>query len=135
MQTPPEEPILSNYPRPEYGGDREVLRAVAASQRQVMQCVLGQIGVGLLNGIAAVGKIPVLATIDAGLLGALLIFMIVSVVRLAKALGLSQVLYAVLMFIPCVSLFVLLSISGKATKQLSQAGIKVGLLGADPNSV
>ena len=61
--------------------------------------------------------------------------MVLSVFRLSKALKLSLVLYAILMFIPCVSLIVLLSLSGKATVLLRQAGIKVGLLGADPHSI
>jgi len=65
----------------------------------------------------------------------LVVFMIISVIKLARALSLSPVLYAILMIIPCVSLLVLLSLSGKATKLLTQAGIKVGLLGADPNSI
>jgi hypothetical protein len=100
-----------------------------------MYCVLGQVGVGVLNGVAVAGQIPALSMVDLVLGLGLLVFMIMSVVKLAKALGLSEVLYAILMFVPCVSLIVLLSLSGKATAQLKQAGIKVGLMGADPNSI
>ena len=100
-----------------------------------MLCILGQVGVAVLNGIATAGKIPALSIVDLVLGLGVLVFMIISVTRLAKALGLSPVLYAILMFIPCVSLLVLLSINGKATANLKQAGIKVGLLGADINSI
>jgi hypothetical protein len=66
---------------------------------------------------------------------ALTVFMIVSVVRLAGVLGLSPVLYVICMFVPCLSLIVLLVLSGMATARLQQSGVKVGLLGADPNSI
>jgi len=100
-----------------------------------MYCVLGYLGLIVLNFIVAATHIGALSFLELLLWLALLIFMILSVVRLAKALSQSQVLYAILMFIPCVGLLVLLSLSGKATKQLQQAGIKVGLMGADPNSI
>ena len=135
MQTPPPTSPPSNYPRPGLSDDRQVLREVAVSQRQILFCVLGQIGIAILNGVAAAGKIPALSMVDMFLAVGLLIYMILSVIRLAKALGLSQVLYAILMFVPCVSLIVLLLLSGKATARLTQAGVKVGLLGADPNSI
>jgi len=139
MQAPPPGPQSgpppSNYPRPNLVGDREVLREIATSQKQVLYCVLGQIAVGVLNRAAISGHIPILQIVDMILAVGLLIYMVIAVIRLAKALGLSQALYAILMFIPCVSLIVLLIISGKATAKLSQAGIKVGFLGADPNSI
>lgn len=135
MQTPPPGSPPSNYPRPNLTDDRQVLREVAISQRQIMYCVLGQIAIGILNFVASAAKIPALAYVDMVLALGLLVYMIISVIRLAKALDLSQVLYAILMFVPCVSLIVLLMLSGKATARLTQAGIKVGLLGADPNSI
>ena len=100
-----------------------------------MLCVLGQIGAMILNAIAASGQIAALSVVVLVMLIPLLIFMIISVLRLAKAMGFSQILFVILMFIPCVSLIALLLLSDKATKQLRQAGIKVGFLGADPNSI
>jgi hypothetical protein len=135
MQTPPPDPSLSNYPRPNLAGDRQVLKEVAIAQRHVMLCVLGQLGIFCLNLIAGSQHIAALSIVDMFLALGLLVFMIMSVIRLAKGLLLSPVIYVILMFIPCVSLLMLLSLSGKATKQLQQAGIKVGLLGADPNSI
>jgi len=135
MQTPPPGSSPSNYPRPGINVDRQALREVAVAQRQVMYCVLGQIGIGVLNVTIGAAKMPALGIVVLLLALGLLVYMIVSVLKLAKALDLSQALYAVLMIIPCVSLLVLLSLSGKATERLKQAGIKVGLLGADPNSI
>ncbi|AIE87306.1 hypothetical protein [Fimbriimonas ginsengisoli] len=135
MQTPPPGSEPSNYPRQNLANDRQVLREVAASQRQILLCVLGQIGVAILNGVVTAAKMPSLAILVLIAILAVLVFMIMSVIRLAKALALSPVLYTILMFIPCVSLIALLMLSGKATARLSQAGIKVGLLGADPNSI
>jgi hypothetical protein len=42
---------------------------------------------------------------------------------------------AVLMPIPCVALLTLLIINGKATKFLQQRGVKVGLMGVNPNTI
>ncbi len=100
-----------------------------------MYCILGQLAFGCLRVAAVVGQIAALSILSSLLALAVLIFMIVSVIRLAKSLQQSTVLYAILMFVPCVSLIALLVISGKATTQLQQAGVKVGLLGADPNSI
>ena len=97
--------------------------------------MLAQIGFGIIIRIpAGDGSIPFAVAILVGAL-ALLAFMVVSITRLAKALDLSPLLYGLLMIVPCVSFFTLLSLSGKATNQLKAAGIKVGLLGADPNSI
>jgi hypothetical protein len=135
MQTPPPDPSLSNYPRPDLDAAKLDLREIAISQRQIMLCILGQLGVGVLVGVGGAMKIPALALLGDLIAIGVLVFMIMAVTRLAKAMGLSAVLYAILMFIPCFSLLVLLSLSGKATKLLTQAGIKVGFLGADPTSI
>ncbi|HWD37821.1 MAG TPA: hypothetical protein VG944_03170 [Fimbriimonas sp.] len=132
MQTPPPP---TNYPRSNPLDDRSVLKEVAVAQRQVMYCVLGQVCVGILNGVATATSLTALALFDGVLALALLVFMIISVVKLVNALGLSAVLWVILMFVPCVSLIALLMLSQKATTRLQQAGIKVGLMGADPNSI
>jgi len=100
-----------------------------------MYCVLGQFGIAFGNIIASNAHLPVLFYFDMVLAVGLLVFMIMSVIGLSKALGLSPVVYVILMFIPCVSLIMLISLSGKATTILKQAGIKVGFMGADPNSI
>jgi hypothetical protein len=39
------------------------------------------------------------------------------------------------MIVPCISLITLLVVNQKATTYLQQHGVKVGLLGASPNSI
>jgi hypothetical protein len=114
--------------------DRQVLRDVAAGQRQIVFCILGQFGIGILEGVVVAGH-PTLFIINLFLGLAVLVFMIISVLKLAGALGQSQIMYVILMFIPCISLIMLLVLNRQATKRLQQAGIKVGLLGADPNAI
>ena len=98
-------------------------------------CVLAQLGVVILNGVVVSTRTPALAIGIVVVVFGLLIFMVLSVIKLASALNQSAVLYAILMFVPCVSLITLFVLSGKATARLQEAGVKVGLLGADPNSI
>lgn len=54
------------------------------------------------------------------------------VYMLAKALRMSgAILYAIAMFLPLISLLVLLVLNDKATKVLQNSGVRVGLMGAD----
>ncbi len=132
---PPQEPVPSNYPRPNLIDDRQVLKEVAVAQRQVLLCVLCQFGIVILNFASGFAKLPILGLVAIVLALALLVFMVISVSRLARALGLSSLLFIICMFIPCVSLIALLILSQKATTRLQAAGLKVGLLGANPDSI
>jgi len=61
-----------------------------------------------------------------------------SLYRLAKFLELSLVWYILFLvgqFIPLLGLLVLLTVSDKASKVLKLHGLKVGLMGTDPQSV
>ncbi|HEY3330388.1 MAG TPA: hypothetical protein VGK19_10235 [Capsulimonadaceae bacterium] len=62
---------------------------------------------------------------------AVCLFALIVTLYLANALRpKSMILYIIGMFIPIVSLLVLLRINGRATEALNAAGVKVGLLGA-----
>jgi len=135
MQTPPPGSTPSNYPRPHLTDDRQVLRDVATAQRQIIYCILGQIVYVVINRVGIAADLPSVVLLDLVLAVIVFVATIFSVARLAKALSLSQVLYVILMFVPCVSLLVLVSLSSKASAILSQAGIKVGLMGVNPNSI
>jgi hypothetical protein len=135
MQTPPPDSMPSNYPRPNLATDKQVLREVAAAQRLVVYCVLGQIAFVVVRILALeVQMLALWVVLVVGGLG-LIAFQVISVVRLAKPLKEPTILYGILMFIPYLSFIMLVVISGKATKLLKEAGIKVGLMGADPNSI
>ena len=45
------------------------------------------------------------------------------------------IVVALLMFVPCISLLVMLALNGRATKFLKDAGVSVGFLGATEDSV
>ena len=78
---------------------------------------------------------PLAGLFGLGLL-VVVVFVLIAVYKLAVALNLSApVLYVIGGFLPCVSLIVLLYLITSANKVLQAAGIKVGLLGADPNSI
>lgn len=86
---------------------------------------------GLMIGMS---NNPLLGLIRFMLIG----FEIFSLYKLARALKFSIVLIILLglcLFVPILSLIVLLFMNGQAIKPLKEAGIKVGLLGADMNSI
>jgi hypothetical protein len=113
--------------------DRAKLRNVAKYQRYINLVVLGYFGTGAfstqvtpeLRGILAV---LVLVVIVAGVWFA---------VQMARALyGTAiAIVCGLLLFVPCVGLITLLVLNNRATHQLRAAGLKVGLLGADPADV
>ena len=64
------------------------------------------------------------------------IFQIIHVYRLAAALGHTAILWVLgVVFLSCIGLLLLLSLSSKATKELRNAGFKVGLLGGNPKDI
>lgn len=115
--------------------DREKLRDVAKFQRYINLVILANFGAGglmrvlrevpggnLISGLFALGVI---------LAGA------VFAVQMARALYSTgvAVVCAILLLIPCVGLLALLVLNNRATARLSAAGLKVGLLGAEPSEV
>ncbi|HLO98319.1 MAG TPA: hypothetical protein VK171_06970 [Fimbriimonas sp.] len=128
-------PEMSNYPRIGEAESIQNLRDIAKYQRQVVLCVLGQIGVAVLNGASRVSDDFILAGVVVLLGIFILVCTIGAVWRLSKALSYSSLINAVLMFIPCVSLIVLLVLNSKASARLKAAGYKVGFFGADPKQI
>ena len=118
----------------------ENVAGIAKYQRLVIYCILGQIGLFILNIVANamaqsnpnVGGLFGLVLLVAGL--ALIGLMLFSVFKLATSLGMGAgvaVLLAVLCFLPLISLI----LSSKATTRLKAAGVPVGLLGADTSKL
>lgn len=118
---------------------RTELRKIATAQRQVNVAVLFYLCFIPLNiwlasiaeraPIAAIGQLVVAI--------GLLAFCIVSVFRLASILrgNAIAVIHAFGMLVPLLGLLLLLRNNQKATGILQKNGIKVGLLGANPNSI
>lgn len=104
------------------------LYAIALNQRKALGCV-GLLILGNVARFAALATVPAVAVGLSLATFAVMIFSIVYVYRLAKALGSPALLYAIAMLVPCLGLLMLLMIVSRATATLKKAGIKVGLMG------
>jgi hypothetical protein len=131
-------------------GELARLLKVAKAQRGVNLCLLLSLvcyvlifaGAGFTAergaGANSAGGGAALISI-AGSLGILVVavFQVIYVYRLASSLGTGVPILWVLgiLFLSCIGLILLLVLSSKATKQLRDAGFKVGLLGGNPADV
>ena len=115
---------------------REALRRVAKYQRFVIFALLANILANIVS-VATLGQdLPIRLVVMALSLG-VAVFAMVSIFLLAKEVintGVG-VLCAILMIVPCISLIVLLVVNQKATSFLQNNGVRVGFLGANPDSV
>lgn len=133
------QPFQAGYPGG--GEDREKMRSVARYQRLVMYALLANIGLNVISlsmqggmrGAAGLGV--ALAILVAAL--AVIAFSMTAMFLLANTLHnpIVGVLCAFLMLIPCVALITLLVINQHASNYLTDRGVKVGFLGADPSSI
>ncbi|MHB1057933.1 MAG: hypothetical protein ACYC0F_08635 [Rhodanobacter sp.] len=101
------------------------IEQVAGAQKLVIYSILAYFaGAAVKALLGPIGLLVVLCAVLMGLVGTF---------RLCSALGYSmavRVILIVLMFVPLVSLIVLLVLNAKATARLRAAGYHVGLLGA-----
>jgi hypothetical protein len=124
-------------PVPGSGIDVARLRAVARSHRLINLAILSNIATFVLVITASSLGDGRMAHVAVSLLGVL--FLVVGAVSLFAAAWLAYalggiavaVLCSLLMFVPVLSLFMLVIMSQIATRRLRKAGCKVGLLGAD----
>ena len=143
-QNPYQAPLQEIEPQPEEPQDiKETLIAVGRAQRLVnigillyLLLMVGTIIYGRFvspNSIAA-EFYPILITL---ILFVVLMFEVYAVARLAYALhGVGNaIIYSAAMLIPCMGLMLLLFLSSRATQLLRRHEIKVGLLGANPDSL
>ncbi|HVJ17942.1 MAG TPA: hypothetical protein VM686_21125 [Polyangiaceae bacterium] len=126
--------VRSEAPDAEHGARRSELARIAKYQRLINVAVLLNVA-GLVGGVMLGALSGTFGSIVIGL-----VYIGAVVVSLYGTMGLASSLFnslvAVLCFflllVPCVNLLVLLLLNSRATRQLQEAGIKVGLLGADP---
>ena len=114
-------------------GSREDLRSVAKYQKGILVCIL-------IYLISVIGQFAIpaearaiigLGILVVGLVGTVFVFLLAIKVY-STGVG---VLLGILTLVPCIGLFVLLVVNGKATGVLKQNGIKVGLLGANLSQI
>lgn len=119
------------------GGNREKLRRVAKYQQWVIYAILANIGINVAS-VAARGQDNL--GLQLGILGVALVitaFVMAAIGMLANELmGIGiAIVCGLLMIVPCISLITLLVVNQKATTYLQQHGVKVGLMGANPNQI
>ena len=114
-------------------GLREDVRKVAKYQRAIMFCILMNIG-ALICQIAMPQELkflPAIAFLIFGIANTVFVFLLATKVY-GTVIGIFLGLFAIF---PCIGLLVLLAVNAKATKILTQNGIKVGFLGANPADI
>ena len=118
------------------GMNREKLRRVARYQQWVIFAIVAQVGVNIAS-FAAGRQDPLIQLVIVAVALVVLIFVITAIGLLANELmGLGvAILCGILMIVPCISLITLLVVNQKATAYLQQHGVKVGLVGANPNLI
>lgn len=112
---------------------REALRAIAANQKVIIFCILIYLCL-----IPVQFMIPenlriliALAYLPVAIIATVFVFLLATKVYSTV----TGVLLAILTFIPCIGLIMLLIINGKATGILQAHGIHVGLLGARSSDI
>jgi hypothetical protein len=107
------------------GEDHEAMRRVASGQKLILYSIL------LSLAAFALAKPLGLFVIVLNLVAA--VMAILGAVRIADGLGQgtgARIIYAICMFIPLISIVIMISLSIRATRALREAGYEVGLLGA-----
>jgi hypothetical protein len=137
--------VSNPYQSPEFAGsaapapeDREKLRRVARYQQWVLYALLSNILLNIVvlavkgGGSQASGNLlAIVLGVPVVLFGMYAIFMLARELYSVAA----GIVCAVLMIVPCISLLTLLVDNGKATTYLQSRGIKVGLMGANPDLI
>ena len=135
MDNPYAPPVSAPTEIPRTAADLQRLHRIAVSQRRVMLCVLGYMGLVVFSMLFGGPEFTVIFFGIAAIL--IVIAGLVSVVQLAYRLKgtTSAVIVGVLSLIPLVGLITLLVFNGWASKELKKSGFRIGLLGASPAQV
>lgn len=118
-------------PQPAWLAHGMDLRMVARRQRLLLWFVLAQViasgapfVAGNLHPLVPLALLPLQLAVQ--------ILIVVGVIQMLAALRthiLVRILYILLLFVPCISLLMLLLANGHATRALRKAGLRVGLMG------
>lgn len=111
---------------------RSELQEIARYHRLLLWSILIAIVANLCRFVLENQSISLLVYFSAA------IFQIFVLYKLGRSLKLSivwMVLFIVGLFVPLLGLLILLSMHDKAMKAMKSSGVKVGFMGADPNSI
>ena len=115
--------------------ERDKLREIARYQRNINLVILCYFGAGFL--IRALNELAVGRIVGGVIAVGVLVAGAYFAVMMARALYSTAVavISGILLLVPCVGLLTLLVLNNRATARLGAAGIKVGLIGADPSEI
>jgi hypothetical protein len=106
---------------------KDELRRIAHKQNLLMWSVLAGFAWLFISQIPFVGLPTFIAIV---------VFQIYALYSLGTCLRIQNIaLSCIFLFIPVVSLLVLVRVSGKASKVLKEAGVKIGLMGGNANDI
>jgi sugar phosphate permease len=111
---------------------RPELQKIAKYHRLVLWSILAVIPGSLSNLVFSDQRIVFVVYFAAA------VFQIFALYKLGRSLKISVVLLILFMlglFVPLLSLLILLFLHDKAMKAMKAAGVKVGFMGADPNTI
>ncbi len=114
-------------------GHDSSLYAIALNQRRLILAFGAQL-ICYFAQVAAASVPPVGLIFSFGIFGAL-IFMMIYVYRLARAMGQSGILYAIVLIFPCLGWAILVMIVSRATAALKRGGVRVGLFGVSKETL
>jgi len=139
MSNPYQSPQFAGQPSSPIatGMDREKLRRVARYQQWVLYALLANICINIASIAVRQANEFMLSLGVLAVALAIIAVSMIAIFLLANELynaGIG-VLCAILMIVPCIQLITLLIVNGKATSFLQQNGIKVGFMGANPNTI
>jgi hypothetical protein len=111
------------------------LRPLALAQKLLIYAIIALfvLRIGMLITMAVLPH-PLTFVFYALAYVATLILMLVAIVHLAATCGYSivgRVLLVIAMFLPLINLITLLVLNSQATRQLREAGVKIGFMGAN----
>jgi hypothetical protein len=140
MSNPYQPPQFAGQPTTPFaaGVDRDKLRRVARYQQFVLYALLANILVNVVVLAARGLGFEGVASLLAVFLGLpVVVFAMASIFLLANEMfnAVIGVLCVLLMIVPCIMLLALLFVNGKATAYLQRHGVKVGFMGANPNTI
>ena len=121
-------------------GQKDDLRKVATYQRGIMLCILGTFFIVFGNVTAS--QVPDMVVMIQAILSILYLLILIAGAVLVVMMSIKVyeqlwvgILLGLLTMVPCIGLLFLLVVNQKATKVLRANGVRVGLLGGNPNDV